>query len=594
MNRLFFSILISVLFFHNGVFSVEPWEFFSVHGFDHLDNLDKQAESASLCSISVLYATGVGVCQYMGIPEAERWESIKEDTRKYVTYAKSLGISVVLGYLCSTSIVNLETFDKHWTEDFRKQFTTSPNDWLQQDENGKVLPSWYGGDYNPACMNHPDWREYEKFMVKTQLELGMDGIFFDNPTVHEKGCFCPYCMEKFLDYLRLFGEEVTDTSIEHLREIAREKKDLFKKFRCAIARDFFAEIREYARTIKPGAVITANNSLNAPEVLFSQCHQYAYNIKEMSKSQDFVVIEDMRSTPRWTSDGNIYEMGPVYSLLNAIIGGKPLVAVTIADGDYHTPPNLTNLSIFESFAHHTNYMLWSTWQESYREKMVQTIRPFVLWLRKNAPLVEKSTPRMDVLLYFPFEQWIYNKECKELAVARELRKANIQFAVVAEDNFNKEFKNAKIVIATSKNFIPPTQNQTIEGLCKNSDKNFIEAKNSSFIPELEKHLTQLSLKLNSANPVRGIVRDENNSTILLLYNLKIEKISSYEDKIHHAEDITVSVRVPATKISTVVLSTPEKESSPIEYQIKELDSNNCYVNLRIPELSTSALVKIIY
>jgi len=37
-------------------------------------------------------------------------------------------------------------------------------------------------------MNHPDWRTYERFMVRQQLESGCDGIFFDNPTVHPQGC----------------------------------------------------------------------------------------------------------------------------------------------------------------------------------------------------------------------------------------------------------------------------------------------------------------------------------------------------------------------------------------------------------------------
>ena len=46
-------------------------------------------------------------------------------------------------------------------------------------------------------MNNPDWRNYEEFMVRQQLETGHDGIFFDNPTVHPQGCYCPHCMERF-------------------------------------------------------------------------------------------------------------------------------------------------------------------------------------------------------------------------------------------------------------------------------------------------------------------------------------------------------------------------------------------------------------
>jgi len=575
-------------------FCKEPWEFFALHAFDHLDNLDKQAEPARLCEVSVLYATGVGVCQYMGLPEKEPWESIKADTKKYVHHAKSLGIPVVLGYLCSTSIVNLETFDRNWSEEFRSQFNTPPKDWLQQDEHGKPLPSWYGGDYNPACMNHPDWRKYQKYMVKMQLELGMDGIFFDNPTVHEKGCYCPCCMEGFLRYLKSEGIEVTDTSLENLRRLAKGKGEVFKKFRCTIARDFFAEIRNYAKSLHPQAIITANNSLNLPEVLFSQCHQYAYNIKEMSKAQDFVVIEDMRTAPRTTADGKVYEMGPVYSLLNAILGGKPLVAVTIADSDYHTPPNLTNLAIFEGFAHQTNYMLWPTWQEQYRDKMMQAVRPFVLWLQKHKGLFEQSQPRQDVLLYFPFEQWVHNKECKELDITRELRRRNIQFGVASEENFEEAFKNATIIIATHQDFTPSSQKNSILKLCEMHKKHFIEVKNTSFVKEVEKCLTTPSIKLQSDGSIRGILRDTPDGVILFLYNLGVEKVSSYEDKVFSVSSVSVSVRIPSYKVSKITLSIPDREQTIATYELDQLDPKYSYLKFLIPELPLSTILTVVF
>ena len=99
----------------------------------------------------------------------------------------------------------LDRFDRNWTAEFRAQFSSPPADWLQQDQSGKALASWYGGDYRPACMNNPDWRVYEKAIVREQLESGCDGIFFDNPTVHPQGCYCPYCMEKFGKFLKKGG-----------------------------------------------------------------------------------------------------------------------------------------------------------------------------------------------------------------------------------------------------------------------------------------------------------------------------------------------------------------------------------------------------
>jgi len=570
----------------------EPWDFFSLHAFDHLDNLDKQAEPAYQCGVSVIYATGVGVCGYMGIPSSEQWEKTKQDVQKYVQHAKSLGIPVVLGYLCSTSIVGIETFDKNWQPELKQQFSSTPNNWLQQNIKGEPLPSWYGGDYHPACMNHPDWRKYEKYMVKTSLEIGLDGIFFDNPTVHQQGCYCPYCMHKFLQFLESKGEKVEDTSLDALRELTQKKPVEFKQFRCTIARDFLSEIRNYAREINPKALITANNSLNTPEVMFSQCHRYAYNIKEMSKSQDFVVIEDMRSTPRRTAQGKIIECSPVYNLVNSVIGSKSLVAVTIADGDYHTPPNLTNLAIFEAFARNTNYMLWPTWEESQREKMIQGIRPFVQWLKQNASPIITSKQRYDVLLYFPFDEWIEHEDCKELNIAKQLTQANILYAVASEDNIEKYFSVANIILASEPGLILPSHSKSIFELCKRHNKTFIDTSSHTFLTELYSHLPHPSLKITGDEMIRGVIRETAETIFVLLYNLNIERISSYEDKVVPARDISISIRVSNSPIGKVLLSTPEKEQNIEDFKITKLSDNQAYLTFHISELPLTAIISI--
>src|SRR5256885_13402664 len=60
-------------------------------------------------------------------------------------------------------------------------------------------------------MNNPDWRGSEEFIVRQQLESGHDGIFFDNPTVHPEGCYCPHCMAKFAQFLNREGVEILST-----------------------------------------------------------------------------------------------------------------------------------------------------------------------------------------------------------------------------------------------------------------------------------------------------------------------------------------------------------------------------------------------
>jgi hypothetical protein len=168
-----------------------------------------------------------------------------------------------------------------------------------------------------------------------------------------------------------------------LRRLPKEHPEEFLRYRGTTARDFLAEMRRFARTLNPRALVTANNSLNSPEVLYSQCRSYGYNIYEMSQAEDFVVVEDMSSQPRLLPDGRFAEYGPTYKQLQAICHGRPIVAVTIADGDYHTPPNLVRLAMAEAAAHSASYLSWATWPEKERQRMIEAIRPESDFLRAN-------------------------------------------------------------------------------------------------------------------------------------------------------------------------------------------------------------------
>src|SRR5258705_9183658 len=260
------------------------------HAFDHLGGIGAQAEAAAASGSTIIYTGGLGEAGYQGLPPQNEFGTLRNNFAAYSRRAKKLGIELNIGYLCATSIIKLETFDKNWTDEFRAQFKTRPAEWRQQDRNGKPLASWYGGDYQPACMNNPDWRAYEHAMVRYQLEAGHDGVFFDNPTVHPQGCYCSHCMKAFAEYAvqnapKPIGPVPSD-DVEAISKLAEAQPELFLRFRSTIARDFLADMRTYARTINPRALITCNNSLNSPSVFYSQCRMYGYNINEMSKTED--------------------------------------------------------------------------------------------------------------------------------------------------------------------------------------------------------------------------------------------------------------------------------------------------------------------
>ena len=374
------------------------------HAFDHLGGIPDQAEAAAASGANILYVAGLGVLGYQGLPSAAETARQRRVTAAYLLNARRQGIRLAMGYVCATLLVNLDTFDRNWDAGFRARFHTPPSAWRQQDRQGNALPSWYGGAYQPACMNNPDWRTYERFIVRLQLESGCDGIFFDNPTVHPEGRYCSNCMEHFARFLKNAGaQQGSGFTLAALRKFAADHPAWFMRFRCAIARDFLADMRRYARSLKPGALITANNSLNSADALYAQCRNYAYNIYEMSQAEDFVVVEDMSSQPRLLPDGRAIEYGPTYKQLRAISHARPVVAITLAEGDYHTPPNLVRLAMAEAAAHSASYLSWPAWPENERARMVAGIRPEAEFLRRNADSAEQhqAAARCGCVLALP-------------------------------------------------------------------------------------------------------------------------------------------------------------------------------------------------
>ncbi len=567
------------------------------HAFDHLGEIADQAEAVAASGATIIYAGGFGGLGYSGLPGPDQLREASRKSAAYLQSAKAHGIRLAIGYVCATSICKLGTFDGNWTDDFRKQFSTPPNDWLQRDRRGKPLASWYGGDYSPACMNHPDWRTYEKFVVRQTLEAGHDGIFFDNPTVHPQGCYCRHCMRKFVAFLAGEGTKLDLPAVgseAYLRQVAASRPKDFMRFRSTIARDFLAEMRDYARTIRPAALVTCNNSLNAPEAFFLQCRTYAYNIYEMSKAEDLVVVEDMGAQPRKLANGATIEYGPTYEMLHAITHGKPLVAVTIAEGDYHTPPNLVRLAMAEAAAHGASYLSWPTWPENVRQRMISAVRPEADLLRQNAALLNGGLRRADVVVFLPFQRWVETEECRVMKTVGALAAVSIPFAVVCEDDFGPRLaaRPPLALVIESPFVLSESQRQIVEKY-KAAGGKVISTQDADWLKELHDGV-RASLRVVQGPPtVRAVVHDQPQRTIIHLLNLDVERVSSFEDKVTPLSNVRLQVRVPMATVRSVKAITADSQATRGSIPFTATaDADGTLVDITVPHLGISAILVV--
>jgi len=568
------------------------------YAFDHLGSMSNLSQPAAASGTTIIYCGGVGP-GYQTLPGEEEFARERQQSLAYLRQARMQGIRLAIGYVCATSIVDLKSFDKNWTPQFRAQFHSPPAQWRQLDKSGQVLTSWYGAPYEAACMNNPDWRSYEKFMVRSQMESGCDGIFFDNPTVHPNGCYCPFCMERFDLFLGAkHGAARPDQhSFESLRQWAIGHPSEFLEFRSTIAADFLADMRAYARTIKPQALMTCNNSLNSPDVLFSQCRAMGYNINATSQAEDFLTIEDMSTMARKTLDGRIFEYGPTYKQLHAISHGKPIVACTLADADYyHTLPDLARLSMAEAAANDASWMLWPAWPENTRKAAAASILPEAEFLRRNASLLNQTEPRCDVLLFLCYRRWLETDHCAASSMAAALGQANIQFAVCSEDNLAEDiatgYLRAPVLLVESLSVLNPAEQQAVENF-RLSGGRVVASDENDWMGKVRRAIEKPAIVVRGPATLRAVVRDQNTHTIVHLYNLDVQRLSGAEDHVHPARQIGITLRVPFRRVHSVHALTADAGSTlgALKFTAQR-EGRESVVELTYPQLEISSILVI--
>ena len=150
---------------------------------------------------------------------------------------------------------------------------SDPFDWLVVDKGGKFVGGSCGG-YSPkyyaplhryrACINHPDWAEWHRRLVRMVAEAGYDGCFVDN--THPDRCYCRHCKRLFREYLdanRGLAWVRRLTKGLDVSKLALDSPDvpsqLVRRWRLTRTRDHLGMLREVGRKAKPGFTIFPNS-----------------------------------------------------------------------------------------------------------------------------------------------------------------------------------------------------------------------------------------------------------------------------------------------------------------------------------------------
>jgi hypothetical protein len=295
------------------------------------------------------------------------------------------------------------------------------------------------------------------------------------------------------------------------------------------------------------------------------------------------------------ADGGTIEYGPVYEMLHAIAHGKPVVAVTLAGADYHTPPNLVRLAMAEAAAHGASYLSWPTWPEDVRSKMIAAVRPQADLLRANAELLNGTKGAADVCVFLPFKRWAETAECHTLEIVRALSRANVQFNVVSDEDLAKALVAAdapRVLVIESDASLGEGERGLIEKY-KSGGGRVVLSAGKTWLADVRESVKAPAVVVDGPPTVRAIVRTKGKRTIVHLLNLNVARVSSFEDRVTPVEGLRIKVRcgtdrpTRVTAISGVAGATQE----PIEFTTSRDDKGDV-VEVTVPRVSVSTIVLI--
>jgi hypothetical protein len=115
----------------------------------------------------------------------------------------------------------------------------------------------------------------------------------------------------------------------------------------------------------------------------------------------------------------------------------------------------------------------------------------------------------------------------------------------------------------------------------------------NWLVEVQSAIGSPSAKLIGPRTVRVVVQDQSERAIVHMYNLNVQRLSSFEDKVEPAENISLEVKVPFADVRSVELDSADETSTrgALEFTNERTDSGSS-VKFSILPLEVSALVII--
>ncbi|MCK4590590.1 MAG: hypothetical protein KAT86_02470 [Candidatus Latescibacteria bacterium] len=403
-----------------------------------------------------------------GLPSREQFEQAKAELwdSGAIDRLRKHGVALIY-YLAATRIRGDEAkrtefynfYDHRW-EEYEDYFGPKPADptaWARVISNGQ--PAIYTTESTPRehgiCINKPRVRDYIKGAVHIAVDLGAQGIFFDDSPIF---CYCEYCDAKFRKHLgrkfspaqlkEIFGvddlDEVVSARFVNQRLVQMENP-LFvewRRYRAQNYVEYLAEIRDYGRSLDSNFILTDNSCTWEGEPY----RQYDFAmgpLEEWMKVLDLMFIEAMQyGNPK----GNRSYKETNSSLLKycqAACRGKPISHLTNMGTLKHIPAYepLVELGIAECHAHGAAFICiprWNGWKpeevDVHTAPLMAGIEKYNRFLARNESLFIGAESYANVAVLCSLQQAYGKQMSYPMAISRMLSDEQIPHLILVDED----------------------------------------------------------------------------------------------------------------------------------------------------------------
>jgi len=414
---------------------------------------------------------------YAGLPKFATLDSEKKKCYKLIDTLKRRSAIDVLFYVGPVFLLGgkepstgLYSFYKNqwgfYSDDYLGgKPIDGPELWAQRDSAGKIIPySWNGENGHYLCINNKYVRQYNKGCIKLIVESRGDGVFYDGPYFANRGkCYCDSCKAKKNTFIKEMKQEYGGST----------NFDYETYFYNNSIVDFFAEMKNYASTIKPGFKIAANFSLwtDDPSEGFEKSGQDLFRWVD---ALDIIFVESKYGTGPIFKNGAIFSSSTLYKYFSSFGDDRDKIFLdkTIPKTVLH-PANYVKLSIAEAYSNGGSWVLHKPGKD-FDASMQLASKEYNNFISRCESSGHPSTPWSRVLVVSSLSQGYYGQKSYFMSLCKYLVDNEVNCVMRDEAKISKEIlENIDVLILPNLPYVSLSTRKLIVDFFKVQKKSIV-------------------------------------------------------------------------------------------------------------------------